>query len=61
MNANQYIIYNINLLFSVEEFMKRSAGMAIALLVNFYSGYNQVKLHSKLCDMTAFQTSLGFL
>ena len=54
MNANQYIIYNINLLFSVEEFMKRSAGMAVASLINFYSKYNQVKLHSKSYDMTAF-------
>ena len=41
--------------------MERSAGMAVALLVNFYSGYNQVKLHLESHDITAFQTLLGLL
>ena len=54
MNINQYIIHNANLPPSVEEFVKRSARMAIALLVDFYSGYNQVELYPELRDMTAF-------
>ena len=54
MNMNQYIIYNVNLSSNIKEFVERSAGMIVILLVNFYSGYNQVELHLKLCNMTAF-------
>ena len=54
INMNQYIICNINLLFNIEEFVKKSTELVITSLINFYSGYNQVKLYSKSCDMTAF-------
>ena len=54
MNINQYTICNVNLPSSVKEFAERNTGMAVASLINFYSKYNQVKLHSKSYDMTAF-------
>ena len=41
--------------------MKRSAGMIVALLIDFYSGYNQIKLYPESYDMTAFQTPLELL
>ena len=41
--------------------MERNAEIAVILLINFYSGYNQVKLYSKLCDMITFQISLELL
>ena len=40
MNANQYIIYDVNLLFNIKKFIERSAGIIITLLINFYSRYN---------------------
>ena len=61
MNVNQYTIYNTNLPLNVKKFVKRSARMTVASLVNFYSKYNQVKLHSESHDMTTFQTPLGLL
>ena len=51
----------MNLPSSVKEFAKRSAGITIVLLIDFYSGYNQVKLHPESHNMTVFQTSLGLL
>ena len=61
MNVNQYIIHDTNLSFSVKEFVKKSAGMTVTLLVDFYSRYNQVKLHPESHDMTTFQTPLELL
>ena len=61
MNANQYIIHNVNFLSNVKKFIKRSAGIAVALLINFYSRYNQIELHPESHDMTTFQTPLELL
>ena len=58
---NWYIVQNTNLLSNVEEFAEKSIEMIVVLLVNFYSEYNQVKLHQKSHDMIAFQTSLILL
>src|SRR5436190_16990711 len=56
MNANQYTIHDVNLPPNIKEFAKRSAGMAVASLINYYSKYNQVKLHLESHDITTFQT-----
>ena len=61
MNMSKYTIQDANLLLNLEEFAERSAGMTVALMVDFFSGYNQVPLHPKSCDMTVFQTPLGLL
>ena len=58
---NQYIVQNMNLLSNVEEFVKKSVEMTVVSLIDFYFKYNQVKLHSELCDMTAFQMLLELL
>ena len=41
--------------------MERSAGIIITLLIDFYFKYNQIELHLKSHDMTAFQTLLKLL
>ena len=46
---------------NVEEFAERSAEITVVSLVDFYSEYNQVKLHQKSCDMITFQTLLELL
>ena len=51
----------MNFLSNVEEFAERSIKMTVVLLIDFYSKYNQVKLHQKSCDMIVFQTSFELL
>ena len=61
MNANQYTICDVNFSLNIKEFVERSTGMTVILLIDFYSRYNQIELYPELCDMTAFQTLLGLL
>ena len=58
---NQYIVQNTNFSSNVKEFIEKSIRITIVLLIDFYSEYNQVKLHQKSHDMIAFQTSLILL
>ncbi|KAJ5963047.1 hypothetical protein N7481_001456 [Penicillium waksmanii] len=44
-----------------DEFAEEFAGMAIASLVDLFSGYDQIELHKDDRDMTAIQTPLGLL
>jgi hypothetical protein len=46
---------------SVDEFAEEFAGCYIASLVDLYSGYDQMLLHPKCRDLTAFFTPLGLL
>ena len=46
---------------SVDEFAEEFAGCYIASLVDLYSGYDQMLLHPKSRDLTAFFTPLGLL
>jgi hypothetical protein len=46
---------------SVDEFANEFAGCHIASLVDLYSGYDQMLLHPKSRDLTAFFTPLGLL
>ena len=50
-----------NLLPSVDEFTEEFAGYYIISLVDLYSGYDQMLLHFKSRDLTAFFTPLGLL
>ena len=61
INMNQYTVWDANLSSNVEEFAEKSVRMTVVLLVDFYFEYNQVKLHSKSCDMIIFQTLLRLL
>ena len=61
MHINKYTIWDANLPLNIEEFSKEFARIAIYLIMNFFSGYNQVLLHEKLHDITVFQTLLGLL
>jgi len=54
INMNWYIIWDMNFLSNVKEFAERSAEMTIILLVDFYSEYNQVKLHWKSWNIITF-------
>ena len=44
---------------SVDKFSEEFAGCTISSLINFFSGYYQVKLDEASRDLTAFMTHLG--
>jgi hypothetical protein len=44
-----------------DEFAEEFAGMAMASLVDLFSGYDQIELHKDDRDLTAIQTPLGLL
>ena len=44
-----------------DEFMKEFSGMAVASLIDLFSGYNQITLNKRDRDMTAIHTSLRLL
>jgi uncharacterized membrane protein YgaE (UPF0421/DUF939 family) len=61
MHLNAVIRQDANLLLLVNEFVDEFVGCYIASLVNLYSGYNQILLHLKSRDLTAFFILLRLL
>ena len=61
MYMNKYIIRNTNLLLNCEAFFEKFIEIIILLLLNFFSDYNQMKLHLNSQNMTVFMTSLKLL
>ena len=54
MEVNKRSIRDANLPPSADEFSEEFAGCKIASLINFFSGYNQVKLDVRSRDLTTF-------
>lgn len=46
---------------SPDDFAEEFAGLAISLLIDFFSGYDQVTLAEESRNLTAFMTTLGLL
>ena len=61
LNMNKVTIQDANLPPSVDEFLEDFTGCANASLVDFFLGYNQVKLAAMFRDLTAFMMLLGLL
>jgi len=61
ISINKVTIRDANLPPTVDEFSEHFAGCQIALLINFFLGYDQVELDIRSRDMTAFITLLGLL
>lgn len=61
MSINKVTIRDANLPPAVDKFSEEFAGMAVASLIDFFSGYNQVTLAEECRDLTAFQTPIGLL
>ena len=51
---NWYIVWDVNFLLNVKEFIERSIEITVALLIDFYFEYNQVELHQESHDMIMF-------
>jgi len=61
MEINHVIVRDTNLPPSVDEFFKEFVEYIIVFLINFFSGYNQIKLDEKSRDLIAFHISIGLL
>lgn len=61
MNINRVTIRDAALPPSADEFSEDVAGMHVASLIDWFSGYDQISLDTLSRDLTAFQTPLGLL
>ena len=60
MEINWVIIRDGNLPPTINEFSGEFGNYIIILLINFFSGYNQIKLDEKSRDLINFYTSIRF-
>jgi hypothetical protein len=58
---NRHTIRDANMPLNVNIFLKKFAGYVIISFIDFFSGYDHVKLDFKCKDMTAFMISFGLL
>lgn len=61
LNLNTITIWDANFPLSVDEFFEEFAGMVIASLIDYFSGYDQVELAIQSRDKIAFMTPLGLM
>jgi hypothetical protein len=61
MNINRVTIRDANLPPDVDSFSEEFAGLAVAFLTDFFSGYDQNELDEENRDLTGFMTPLGLL
>jgi hypothetical protein len=61
MCINKVTIRDTNIPLNANEFVEEFAGIAIASLVNLFSGYDQISLDIRDRDITVIQTGLGLL
>jgi hypothetical protein len=58
---NKHTIRDANLFLNIDIFLEEFAECAVAFFIDFFSGYDHVKLDFKCRDMIAFIISLGLL
>ena len=58
---NQITVRNTNLPLSANKFSEEFAGCAHFSLINFFLGYDKVKLDKESQDLTVFMTPLSFM
>ncbi len=61
IEINRVIIRDINLPPSINEFSEEFVEYVIVFLIDFFSGYNQIKLNEKSRDLITFYISIGLL
>ncbi len=61
VELNQVIVRDANLSSSIDAFSEEFVGCAISSLIDFFLGYDQVKLDREFRDLEAFMTPLGFM
>src|SRR6266536_2227240 len=58
VEINRITFRNGNLPLIINEFSEKFNNYIITSLINFFSGYNQIKLDEKSRDLTSFHTSI---
>ena len=61
IKINRVIIRDANFPPSINKFSKKFIKYIIASLIDFFSGYDQIKFDKKTRDLTAFHISIGLL
>jgi len=61
ISINKVTIRDANLPLVVDEFSKEFAGMSVASLIDFFSGYDQITLTEECRDLIAFMTPIRLL
>ena len=61
MELNRVTVRDVNLPLSADEFSEEFAVWAISSLIDFFLGYDKVKLDEESRDLTAFMNLLGFM
>lgn len=61
VKLNQVTIKDANLPLSADEFLEKFAGCVISFLIDFFLGYDQVKLDKKSRDLTGFMISFDLI
>ena len=60
MEINRVIIRNGNLPLAINKFLEEFGNYVIISLINFFSGYNQIKLDEKSRNLINFHTLIRF-
>ena len=58
---NSVTLRDANIPLYIDEFSEEFAGCAVASLIDFFSGYDQLVLALEYKDITVFMTPLGLL
>ena len=58
---NTVTLKDTNLSSSADEFSEEFSDMTVAFLLDLFSEYDQIELHSESRDLTAFHTFIGLL
>ncbi len=61
MKINRVIFKDTNLPPSVNKFFEEFVGCVIAFLIDFFSGYDQIKFNKKSRDLITFYIPIGLL
>lgn len=61
VELNRVTVRDANLPPSADEFSEKFGCCAISSLIDFFSGYNQVKLNEESRDLSGFMTPLGLM
>ncbi len=61
MEINRVIIRDVNLPPFINEFFEECTEYIIVFLIDFFSGYDQIKLNKKSRDLIIFHTPIGLL
>ncbi len=61
IKINRVIVRDVNLPPSIDKFFEKFVEYVITSLIDFFSGYNQIKLDKKSRNLITFHTPIGLI